>query len=165
MIWRALEQIVAARLSALAETYNLIPEFQMGARSKRNTITALDLLTEQIHTVWGCSRQWVASMLSLDMVGAFDHVSHLRLLHILRRLGIPQWIVRWVESFLQDRYSTIKIHSEESELLPVQNRVPQGSPISSILFLFFNKELVQICNSTGTRASAIGFLDNVNILA
>ena len=136
----------------------------MGARSKRDTITALDLLTEQIHTVWNCGNQWVASMLSLDMAGAFDNASHPRLLHILRRLGIPNWIVQWVESFLQDRFSTIQIISEESELLPVQNGIPQGSPISPILFLFYNEELVQICNGLGARASAIGFVDDINIL-
>ena len=90
---KALERIIASRLTTLAENYNLLPKFQMSARTKRDTITALDLLTEQIHTIWNCGNQWVASMLCLDMAGAFDNASHPRLLHILRRLGIPTWIV------------------------------------------------------------------------
>ena len=99
------------------------------------------------------------------MAGAFDNASHPRLLHILRRLGIPTWIVKWVESFLQDRQSTIQIISEESELRPVRNGIPQGSLVSPILFLFFNEELVRICNGFGYRSSAIGFVDDINILA
>ena len=162
---KALERIVASRLSTLAENHSLLPKFQMGARSRRNTITALDLLTEQIHTIWNCGNQWVASMLCLDVTGAFDHVSHPQLLHILRQYGIPTWIVNWVESFLQDRQSTLQIVFEESDLRPVQSGIPQGSPISPILFLFFNEELVRICNGFGLRSSAIGFVDDINILA
>ena len=71
----------------------------------------------------------------------------------------------WVKSFLQDRFSTIRIASEESELRPVQNRIPQGSPISPILYLFFNEELIRICNGVGLRSSTLGFVDDINILA
>ena len=104
-------------------------------------------------------------MLCLNIAGAYNNALHLRLLHILRRLGIPTWIVNWVKSFLQDRYSTIQIISEELELRPVQNGIPQGSLISPILYLFFNEELVQICNCIGVHLSALGFVDDINILA
>ena len=162
---KALERIVADRLSSLAEEHSLLPKFQMGERPKRDTITALDLLIEQIHTVWNSGSQWVATMLCLDITGAYNFASYPRLLHILRRLRIPTWIVGWVESFLQNRFSTIRIASEESELRPVQNGIPQGSPISPILYLFFNEELIRICNGIGLRSSAFGFVDDINILA
>jgi hypothetical protein len=136
----------------------------MGVCSRRDTITSLDLLTEQIHTIWNCGNQWVASMLCLDVAGVFDHVSHPCLLHILRWHRVPNWIVNWVESFLKDRQSTIQIVFEESDLCPVQSGIPQGSPISPILYLFFNEELVQICNSFGLHSSTIGFVDDINIL-
>jgi hypothetical protein len=48
---KALKRIVAERLTCLAEEHKLLPEFQMGGRPKRDTITSLNLLTEQIHTV------------------------------------------------------------------------------------------------------------------
>lgn len=86
---KALERIVAERLTSLAEEHKLLLEFQMGSCPKRDTITALDLLTEQIHTIWNSGSQWVASMLCLDIAGAYDYASHSCLLHILRWLGIP----------------------------------------------------------------------------
>ena len=48
----------------------------MGARLRKDTIISLDLLIEQIYTIWNYGNQWVASILYLDIVGAFDHISH-----------------------------------------------------------------------------------------
>ncbi|KAI1001540.1 hypothetical protein K3495_g6663 [Podosphaera aphanis] len=50
---RLLEKLVANCISKAAEDFNLLPEEQMGARSKRSTISAIELLTKQIHTIWG----------------------------------------------------------------------------------------------------------------
>ena len=161
---KVLERIIATKLAALAESYELLPQYQMGARRQRGTLTTLELLTEQIHTVWNSGNQHVASLLSLDIAGAFDNASHAWLLHILKRLRVPDWIVRWTRSFLQDRMTTIKIQTEETALFSVTNGIPQGSPISPILYLFYNEELVRACNSTGYRASATGFVDDINIL-
>lgn len=47
---KVLEKVVARRISALAEEHNLLPATQMGARPGRSTITALEMLTEQIRT-------------------------------------------------------------------------------------------------------------------
>jgi hypothetical protein len=47
--------------------------------------------------------------LCLDVAGAFDRVSHARLVHNLRKRKIPEAIVRWVEDFLKDRYTEIRI--------------------------------------------------------
>ena len=43
--------------------------------------------------------------------------------------------------------------------------IPQGSPLSSILYLFYNADLLEICERPGTNTSAIGFVDDANILA
>ncbi len=48
---KVLEKVLAKRLSFLAETQRLLPECQMGARRRRSTGTALELLTAQVETV------------------------------------------------------------------------------------------------------------------
>ena len=73
---KALEQIVASWLSSLAENNSLLLKFQMGARSRRDIITSLDLLIEQIYTIKNYKNQWVASILYLDIVGTFNHISY-----------------------------------------------------------------------------------------
>ena len=70
---------MARWLSDLAEQERLLPDIQMGNRRNRSIETALELLVEQIHTIWKTGNQ-VASILSLDIARAFDTVNHLRLL-------------------------------------------------------------------------------------
>ena len=106
----------------------------MGGRKGRSTETALELLTEQVRTVWA-SGNFVASLLSLDISGAFDTVNPIRLLDILRKKGIPSWVVRWIRSFLMDRTTRLVIQGKETELFSVPAGVPQGSPLLPILFL------------------------------
>ncbi len=136
----------------------------MGARPGRSTKTALELLTGQVKTIWG-SGKFVASLLSLDISGAFDTVNPTRLLYILRRKGLPGWIVQWIRAFMTDRRTTLIIQGTETEAFPVPAGVPQGSPLSPVLFLFYNSELLDLCNRPKEGLSAIGFADDVNMLA
>ena len=64
----------------------------MGVRKGRSTETALELLVEQVQTVW-TSNKHVASLLSLDISGAFDTVNPIRMLDTLRKKGLPGWLV------------------------------------------------------------------------
>ncbi len=49
-VGKLIEAAAAKRLRDAAEAHALLPDFQMGARLGRSTETALELLTEQIHT-------------------------------------------------------------------------------------------------------------------
>ena len=159
---KALEKIVAQRLSKLAEAHKLLPDTQMGARPGRSTITALELLTEQIRTVWAKGDKLVASLLSLDISGAFDNVSHERLIHNLRDTGVPGWIAAYIRSFLSDRTTFLTLGTYQDRTRSVATGIPQGSTLSPILFLFFASTLLPRLNDGVT--SAIGFVDDTNIL-
>ena len=80
---KVLEKRVANVMTEAAESHNLLPWNQMGARKKRSTLSVVDLLSFCVETAWKAQRGCVVSMLSLDLAGAFDNVSHGRLLHIL----------------------------------------------------------------------------------
>jgi hypothetical protein len=129
---KVIESLAARQLRDLAEQHHLLPNTQMGNRPHRSTETALELLVEQIHTIWGSTRH-LASVLSLDISGAFDTVNHLRLLDNLRKKGVPLWFVRTVRSFLTDRTTTIMVDGEETTERQLLAGVPQGSPPLLIL--------------------------------
>ena len=61
----------------------------MGARSGRLTKTTLELVIEQVRTIWKLKNH-VATLLSLDIVGAFNTVNPTRLLDILWKKGLPR---------------------------------------------------------------------------
>ena len=42
--------------------------------------------------------------------------------------------------------------------------IPQSSPLSPILYLFYNADLLEIYNNIRLRTSATEFVDDVNIL-
>jgi ribonuclease HI len=161
---KTLEAIVAERLRSAAETHALLPNTQMGARRMRSTDTALQLITNKIHTIWGANRNNVASLLSLDVSGAFPNVSHARLIHNLRKRRIPQAISNWVSDFMQNRETEIRLGDYTLESSKVHTGIPQGSRISPILYLFYNADLLDICENITLRTSPSGFVDDVNIL-
>jgi hypothetical protein len=86
-IGKIIESVTARRLSNAAEEYSLLPRTQMGNRPQRSTEVALEFLLEQIYTTWNTEN--IATVLSLDISGAFDTVNHLHLLDNLRKKRIP----------------------------------------------------------------------------
>ncbi len=133
---KVIESLLARKLSYLAETHMLLPGTQMGNRRQRSTETAVELLAEQIHTVW--EEKNVASVLCLDVAGAFDTVNHVRLLENLRAKRLPRWLIQMIRSFLSNRTTTMVVDDIETRARVLHTGVPQGSPLSPILFLFYN---------------------------
>jgi hypothetical protein len=161
---KALEAIVAKRMRFLAESHALLPSTQMGARKQRSVDTALQLLLEKIYTIWAGNKPRVATLLSLDVASAFDRVSHTRLEHNLRKRRIPKKLVQWIGDFLKDRTVQIRIASYTQPLSKVHAGIPQGSPLSPILYLFYNADLLETLENKGLYISVISFVDNINIL-
>lgn len=154
---KILESVIAERLSHAAETYGLLPANHFGARKKRSAEQALLLLQEQILYSWRAKR--VLSLISFDVKGAYNGVCKERLLQRMEARGIPDQVTRWVGAFCSDRTAAIQINGQPSETqaLP-QAGLPQGSPLSPILFLFFNADLVQ--RKITWNGGSIAFVDD-----
>jgi hypothetical protein len=159
---KVVEAVVTVRVTREVEGRRMLPESQMGARSGRSTLTALGHLDETIRTAWKAAGNPVTSLLSLDIRGAFPHTSHPRLLYILQQKGFPEWIVRFVQGFLSGRTAEIRFGGYSSPAYSVPTGMPQGSPLSPILFLLFISELHQTFE-TG-RMRGIAFVDDTNII-
>ena len=161
---KILESIVSKRLRYVIEMYNILPSTQMGARKHKSVDTALQLITKKIHIIWSGTKKRVATLLSLDDEGAFDNVTHSKLLHDMRKRRVFKLLLRFVEDFLKNKRTTITIDDYTTTKRSVNVGISQSSPLSSILYLFYNANLLEICDDIKLRINSIGFVNDVNIL-
>ncbi|KAJ5159355.1 reverse transcriptase [Penicillium coprophilum] len=144
-----LEAVIARRISYAVETEGLLPDTHLGGRKGISVDHAIQGIIGRIRRAWGHNK--VASILMLDVSGAYDNVSHKRLIHNLhkRRLGL---LAPWVKVFLTGRSTSIRIPEGISTSIPTPTGIPQGSPLSPILYLIYNADLVEGCEGVKTSA-------------
>jgi hypothetical protein len=70
-----------------------------------------------------------------------------------------------VGSFVSSRTTTLCLPGYNTDAFPTHTGIPQGLPLSPILILFYNANLVEICNPPTLPASGASFVDDMNALA
>ncbi|KAE8228212.1 hypothetical protein CF326_g6866, partial [Tilletia indica] len=162
---KVLEKIVARRLSFYAQKYGWIPPEQFGGMPGRSTDDAALTLVHDVEAGWAKREQRTTSALAFDVKGAFDATHGRRLVHQLYQIGCPLHLVRWVEAFLKERSAAVRLDGETTEMSPLDTGIPQGSPVSPILFIIFVSPLLRLFGpqSPDPRLRSlrvIGFIDD-----
>lgn len=118
---------------------------------------ALDVLVEKIFEAWKGGR--VLSLVTSDVQGAFNGVHPAVLEGRLRERSVPDGMVKWIRSFCEDRSGSLMVGGYVAECSPIAHAgIPQGSPLSPILYCFYNASLVESIISK--KGGSLGFIDD-----
>jgi hypothetical protein len=137
---------------------------EISNRKNRSCETVLKLLTKQIHMIWNMSKDKITTLLSMNVIEAYDHVSRERLLHNLKKRRISTWIIAWTESFLQDRKISLIVRTRQIVMSNVNVDISQKSSMSLILYLFYNANLLKLLEQSSRKMIVIDFVNDINIL-
>ncbi|KAJ3499512.1 hypothetical protein NLG97_g286 [Lecanicillium saksenae] len=155
---KRLERLIARRLAWAAIHYGVLHTQQAGALPKRS---AVDLVAALVHDIEETFAQGlVATLVTMDVEGAFDTVMRNRLILRLRQQGWPEHLARWAGSFMQDRAARVRYQDVTTPTSPLQCGLPQGSPASPILFLLYTEPIYRLRNQAGR----FGYADDTAIL-
>lgn len=152
------ERIVAKRLGFLAEKTKLLHTSQMGGRLKKSAIDAALLLTNEVEN--GKRRKLKVSTIFMDVKNAYGHVIPSQLYRKMQKLGLPINLLSWVKSFLKNRELRIAFDGQIEEFTAIDAGVPQGSPISPILFLIYISDLFE-----SNAVKFISYVDDITLTA
>ncbi len=103
-------------------------------------------------------------MLSLNVVEAFNWVSHIRLLYTLKMKRMLSYIIKWTRCFLKNWKTLLIFNEQTSDICKINANILQKSFISSILFLFFNASLIKKCKALRIKIEVLEFINDINIL-
>lgn len=158
VLGKGLERLLAQRMAWVAIKHKILHPQQIGALPAR---AASDLAACLIHDIEDArARGLRTTMLTLDIKGAFDAVLSGRLTQRLQDQGWPLKLVRWVSSFTNGRSACLRLGDFTSQAFQVPAGLPQGSPISPILFMLFIEPLFQI-GSLQARRGRFGYADDI----
>ncbi|SPJ79817.1 uncharacterized protein FTOL_08208 [Fusarium torulosum] len=172
-IGKLLDKILTSRLKKVALDNLLIPENQYGLPG-RSTTQGLNSLLNIVHRHWSRKKNrrlnracQKVTMMGLDIAGAFDNVDRQKLLQTLADKGLPEWYLRIMQSFLSDRFITLRLPQSTSDPARINIGIPQGSPISSLLFLFFVAPLLEMLSKkrvSGVWFRAFAYVDDTYLV-
>jgi len=157
VLGKGLERIIARRIALTALETGVLSHQHLGATPGRS---AMDLVASLTHDVEAAlSKNEEATMVTMDVLGAFDAVLRRRLLKRMADQGWPRSLLRLIDSFLTGRAACIRFENQWTNTHPIRCGTPQGSPLSPVLFMLYMAELLQKDTS-----HFFGYADDVCIL-
>ena len=118
---------------------------------------AIHLLSHRIKEAW--RRHKVTVMLCLDGKGAFPNVVTHQLLHNMRSCRMPESYMTFIECMLTGQHTSLKFDGYMSEWASIDNGIVQGDPLSMILYLFYNADLLE---NAGKLEVKVRYVDDIN---
>ena len=138
IVCKLMESFIIKSLNEHLINNNILSEHQYGFVSGRSTITQLIVTLNE--WLYNLDNDIPTDAAYMDFRKAFDSVPHKRLINKLKAYKIDGPILKWIISFLSDRFQYVKLNNPSSSKLKVTSGVPQGSVLGPTLFIYFTND-------------------------
>lgn len=103
---KLLESIIATRIAWAVEELNLLPRAHLEGHKGISVDHMIQMILDKVYSAWENSH--VASILLLDVSGAYNFVSHVRLIHNVRQSRLGHF-APWIKAFLTGHTTQLKM--------------------------------------------------------
>ena len=141
---KGLERLLARRLAREAIMHQILPHNYICATPKRAATDLTLGLVDEIEACFVRPSRPMATVVTFDVEGAFDSVRRDRLVQRLADQGWPPCFCKWTHAFLTGRSVKLLLDGEQLGGREIDGSLPQGSPISPILYMLFMAPLYKI---------------------
>ena len=156
-IGKVMEKLIKERLYWWAETNCMLSINQSGFRKRLGVADQIARLEFQIRVALA-NRKWTI-VVFFDLKGAYDTVDYTKLREILIDKGINGNMLHYIDDWLRNRKAAVTQGAWISDLVSVKIGLPQGSPLSPLLF---NLYLSDLC--VPAYANIAEYADDIAIL-
>ena len=82
----------------------------------------------------------------------------------MRKMKLDQKTVRWVESFLSEHMASLSFDKDSRKMSPIETGIPQGSPVSPILFLIYLSPLLRLMEQRHPDIRCPSYINDICLL-
>jgi len=165
---KLLTSILTVRISTFTEQNDLLPTWQFGFRKVRSTTSASALLFELVNNRLSNKKRTFVCF--VDFSKCFDTIRRDLLFIKLQTLGVPYGMCQLLDFIYRRLLFVIRSGKYLSEHFVTKIGLPQGDPLSPILFSLFTHDLLACFPHLGPLfhgiyISYIMFADDLCIIA
>ena len=158
-IGKVFEKCIFNRIVKFTSTHNIISPNQFGFTKGKSTQDAIFRLSDEIYNCWNNNDSSFILNIFVDFRKCFDTINHQIILNKMEMYGIRGIFLKLIECYLTNRTQSVRISTEISSPRAITVGTPQGSNLSSLIFLLAINDLPNISN----RFSSILFADDLTM--
>ena len=156
IVSKVLERHISSIIMDYLEDVSPISANQWGFMPGRSTTSALLSITNSCQQALDVG--YDVCTVFFDIRNAFDSVPHQLLLEKMKRIGLNEYLLHWLHTYLSNRKQVVVVDGESSEELSVLSGVPQGSVLGPLLFLVYINE---VSNQASDGSNIVLFADDI----
>ena len=153
MVGKVVARVLQERLQKLAE--DQLPESQCGFRKGRGCTDMIFTVRQLVEKSWEHTTKSLFTF--IDLHKAYDSVPREALWVALKKLRVPDEVVKLIASFHHRMQANICLDGSVSEQLEVINGLRQGCGVAPVLFNLFSYVVIERWRARLEEVEGVGF--------